>query len=177
MNTYIIPILNIDLYKILEKKVVDPSNKDKYHIRGKFIHIFDKYIIEKEKIQVELKQTNAVIYTTTERSTTPFMRVNANCKICSNTCKYTITIDKDPFKNSQTNRDYSDVSITVSGPHTHNNTIKLNGENRAKTAEEITNKFHGSSKKYFLDKKAKGFNPPNELALRKCHSEHNQQKV
>ncbi|RNA14432.1 hypothetical protein BpHYR1_034084 [Brachionus plicatilis] len=42
--------MNIKIKSILEKKVVYSSNKDKYHIRGKFMHIFDKNIIEKEKI-------------------------------------------------------------------------------------------------------------------------------
>ncbi|RNA13896.1 hypothetical protein BpHYR1_014030 [Brachionus plicatilis] len=38
-----------------KKGVVDSLNRDKYHFRGKSMHIFDKYIIEKEKTRVELK--------------------------------------------------------------------------------------------------------------------------
>ncbi|CAF1085883.1 unnamed protein product [Brachionus calyciflorus] len=72
--------------------------------------------------------------------------------------KYIIIIKNDPFdKKSDQKREYTDVTISSD-------------------AEEISNKFHGSSKKYYLDKKAKGFEPPSELALRKCNSQYKQEK-
>ncbi|CAF0992229.1 unnamed protein product [Brachionus calyciflorus] len=58
--------------------------------------------------------------------------------------KYIVIIKNEPFdKNSDQKREYTDVTISSDGVHSHDKTLRLKGESRLKIAEEISNKFHG----------------------------------
>ncbi|CAF1137911.1 unnamed protein product [Brachionus calyciflorus] len=176
MTEYILPFLNDDIKKILSNLVVDKTNKDKFHINGKFMPVIETYVSKHEKTTVQLRKTNAVVYKACERSTTPFIRVNANCTLCSENCRYTFTIQKDPFEDKESTKEYTDALVSITNNHTHNGIVRLTGQLREETAQEIKHSFNGSSKKYQLSQIAKGLNPPSVQALRKCHSQYTQQQ-
>ncbi|CAF0964375.1 unnamed protein product [Brachionus calyciflorus] len=145
MSEYTIAVTIQHFKRITETLAVDKSNKDKFHIRGNYISFIEPYINSHEQLNVKLKPSNAVIYKIIERESTPYLRINANFTLCSETNKYLILIKDKPNENEQK-------------------------EKRETIAKEIDTKYSGSSKKYRLDQLSKGFEPSTEEAYHETSS-------
>ncbi|CAF0802834.1 unnamed protein product [Brachionus calyciflorus] len=134
--------------------------------------------ITKTLTDFQLKAGNPVVYKQAERSNTPYLRINANCSLCQETCKYVIVLSKDPFEceNYEPNKKYLDLQITVSNKHDHSTVNRITGDKRETIAMEIKLKHNGSAEKYRSAQIAKGLQPSSSEVYRKIHSEFNQKE-
>lgn len=176
MEEYIIALsLNRLKNDVLSSTRVDKMNKNKYHLTGNFMTVFNELVRSRENLNVNLKSSNAVMYRKFERSDTPFLRVNAYCSLCSSNCKYAILIENnqlDEQGNTKSGRDYVDCKISKHAEHFHEQpTLRLTDEERQRVVTEIQLDHKSSAKRYVLEQTAKGLEVQSEDVLRQAKSE------
>lgn len=183
MAKYILALKIQELKTMLSSSRVDKQNKNKLHLTGDFMQVFNNMASIHEfgeKHKVNLKKTNAVAYVKRDRSNTPLLRINSNCVLCSSNCKYTITIEHyqvDEKLNAISGREFVDVQFVRQNEHVHESvTVKLTGEKRKEVAQDIKLNHNGSAKRYMLSATAKGIPVPSTDVLRQAKSELNKQK-
>lgn len=88
-----------DLVQVLKSNRPGTKRKSR-HLTGHFINIFQKNLLAFEK-NAKINSTNAVFYPGKRRANSTFLRINANCSLCSKSTSkkhFIFTIDENPFK-------------------------------------------------------------------------------
>ena len=99
--SYEIAILTAQLKKIHANSRKNPSSAYSEYLQVPYIEVFERQISEVENKPIKLNPTNGLIYKTTKRCTTDYIKITAYCRECQLISKthgkYKLTVQKNPF--------------------------------------------------------------------------------
>ena len=103
-------------------------------------------------------------YTVTERSSVPFLLINAKCSLCGSSYMFKVN------KKLEEKDSIDFFKVKRSKPHGNHDLKKQNmrGPNRTKVAEDVILKSNGSTKNYVESLRGAGVNDiPSQTVIRK----------